>query len=136
MHHSNAAQRAHLGRLLRALAQNGITASVGCVSDSHYNAMAESRIELHKTELIRPPGPWSTVDRVELNNLGCFVRLNYRRLHGEMRLVPAGGVRDEILRFPSRGGNRRMRFPPTWGKNIVPFGHRVHLATCAYCTLP
>ena len=42
-----------------------IAASVGSVGSSYDNALAESINGLYKTELIRPRGPWRTLDTVE-----------------------------------------------------------------------
>jgi putative transposase len=46
------------------LAEAGIDASVGSVGDAYDNALAESVIGLYKTELIKPRGPWRTLDEV------------------------------------------------------------------------
>src|SRR3954452_23268832 len=46
------------------LAEAGIDPSVGSVGDAYDNALAESVIGLFKTELIKPRGPWRTVEQV------------------------------------------------------------------------
>jgi putative transposase len=48
------------------LAEAGISPSVGSVGDSFDNALAETINGLCKTELIKPRGPWKTVDDVEI----------------------------------------------------------------------
>jgi putative transposase len=48
------------------LAEAGIHPSVGAVGSSYDNALAETINGLFKTELIKPRGPWRTVDQVEL----------------------------------------------------------------------
>ena len=45
-------------RYTERLAEAGIEQSVGSVSDSFDNALAESIIGLYKTEVARPRGPW------------------------------------------------------------------------------
>jgi transposase InsO family protein len=47
------------------LAQAGIDLSVGSVGDA-YDALAETVIGLFKTELIKPRGPWRSVEQVEI----------------------------------------------------------------------
>jgi putative transposase len=44
----------------------GVDASVGTVGDALDNSLAESKIGLYKTELIRQHGPWRTCHQVEL----------------------------------------------------------------------
>jgi hypothetical protein len=46
----------------------GIDPSVRSVGDA-YDALAESVIELFKTELIKPRGPWRTVEQLEIATL-------------------------------------------------------------------
>jgi putative transposase len=48
------------------LAEAGISPSVGSVGDSFDNALAETINGLYKTELIKPRGPWKSVDDVEI----------------------------------------------------------------------
>jgi len=52
-------------RYTERLAEAGIAASVGSRGDSYDNALAETINGLYKTELIKPQGPWRTVDAVE-----------------------------------------------------------------------
>ncbi len=63
------------------LAQAGIAASVGSVGDSYDNALAETINGLYKTELIKPRGPWRTVDAVEYATAEYIEWFNHRRLY-------------------------------------------------------
>ena len=62
------------------LAEAGIDPSVGSVGDAYDNALAESVIGLFKTELIKPCGPWRTVEQVEIATLEYVDWFNHRRL--------------------------------------------------------
>ena len=62
------------------LAQAGIDPSVGSVGDAYDNALAETVIGLFKTELIKPGGPWRTVEQVEIATLEYVDWFNHRRL--------------------------------------------------------
>jgi putative transposase len=63
------------------LAEAGIAASVGSVGDSYDNALAETINGLYKTELIKPRGPWKTVDDVEIATAEWIDWFNHRRLY-------------------------------------------------------
>ena len=63
------------------LAEAGIAASVGSVGDSYDNALAETINGLYKTELIKPRGPWKTVDEVEIATAEWVDWFNHRRLY-------------------------------------------------------
>jgi putative transposase len=63
------------------LAEAGIAASVGSVGDSYDNALAETINGLYKTELIKPRGPWKTVDDVEIATAEWVDWFNHRRLY-------------------------------------------------------
>jgi putative transposase len=62
------------------LAEAGIDPSVGSVGDAYDNALAETVIGLFKTELIKPRGPWRTVEQVEIATLEYVDWFNHRRL--------------------------------------------------------
>jgi putative transposase len=49
------------------------------VGDAYDNALAESIIGLFKTELIKPQGPWRTVEQVEIATLEYVDWFNNRR---------------------------------------------------------
>ena len=63
------------------LADAGIAASVGSVGDSFDNALAETINGLYKTELIKPRGPWKSVDDVEIATAEWVDWFNHRRLY-------------------------------------------------------
>jgi putative transposase len=63
------------------LAEAGISPSVGSVGDSFDNALAETINGLYKTELIKPRGPWKTVDDVEIATAEWVDWFNHRRLY-------------------------------------------------------
>ena len=48
----------------------------------HTNALAESLIGLYKTELIKPRGPWHTIQEVDVATAAWVDWYNNRRLHG------------------------------------------------------
>jgi putative transposase len=62
------------------LAEASIAASVGSVGDSFDNALAETINGLYKTELIKPRGPWRTLDAVEFATAEWVDWYNHRRL--------------------------------------------------------
>jgi len=66
VHHSDRGVQYLAIRYTQRLADAGAVTSVGSKGDSYDNALAETINGLYKTELIRPRGPWRTVDEVEL----------------------------------------------------------------------
>ncbi|MBW0100907.1 IS3 family transposase [Pseudonocardia sp. KRD291] len=70
------------------LASASVAPSVGSVGDAYDNALAESTIGLFKTELIKPRGPWRTVEQVEIATLEYVDWFNHRRLHGSAADLP------------------------------------------------
>ena len=62
-------------------AEAGIVASVGGVGSSYDTALAESINGLDKTELIKPRGPWRTLDAVEIATADWVAWFNPPRLH-------------------------------------------------------
>ncbi|MFP5073242.1 IS3 family transposase, partial [Pseudonocardia nantongensis] len=70
------------------LAVAGAAPSVGSVGDAYDNALAESTIGLFKTELIKPRGPWRTVEQVEIATLEYVDWFNHRRLHSAAADMP------------------------------------------------
>lgn len=67
-------------RYTERLVEEGIEPSVGSVGDSYDNALAETVIGLFKTEVIRPRGPWRSLEAVELATLEWVDWFNHRRL--------------------------------------------------------
>jgi putative transposase len=68
-------------RYTERLAEANIAASVGTVGDSFDNALAETINGLYKTELIKPRGPWRTLDAVEFATAEWVDWFNHRRLY-------------------------------------------------------
>jgi putative transposase len=68
-------------RYTERLAEAGIAASVGSVGCSYDNALAETINGLYKTELIKPRGPWRTLDTVEIATAEWVDWFNHRRLY-------------------------------------------------------
>jgi len=75
-------------RYTERLAEAGAVASVGSKGDSYDNAMAEAFNSLFKAELVRNHGPWKNIDDLEIAVAEYIDWFNYRRLHGEIGLVP------------------------------------------------
>ncbi len=63
------------------LAEAGIQPSVGAVGSSFDNALAETVNGLYKTELIKPRGPWRSIDHVEYATAEWVDWFNHRRLY-------------------------------------------------------
>lgn len=74
-------------RYTERLTEEGIEPSVGSVGDSYDNALAETVIGLFKTEVIRPRGPWRSLEAVEFATLEWVDWFNNRRL-----LAPIGHI--------------------------------------------
>jgi putative transposase len=85
IHHNDAGSQYTAIAFTERLAEAGIDASVGSVGDAYDNALAESVIGLFKTELIKPRGPWRTVDEVEA------ATLHYVHWFNNDRLLEANG---------------------------------------------
>jgi putative transposase len=95
-------------RYTERLAEANIAASVGSVGSSYDNALAESINGLYKTELIKPRGPWRTLDAVKIATAEWVDWFNHRRLYEYCGDIPpvdglpagvvplaGGGVRHE-----------------------------------------
>jgi putative transposase len=76
------------------LEEAGIAASVGSVGDSYDNALAETINGLYKTELIKPRGPWKTLDQVELATAEWIDWFNYRRLYEYCGDIPPADLEE------------------------------------------
>jgi putative transposase len=87
VHHSDRGVQYVSIKYTERLAAAGIEPSVGSVGDSYDNALAETIVGLFKTELIRPRGPWRSLDAVEFATLEWVDWFNNRRL-----LEPIGNV--------------------------------------------
>lgn len=89
--HSDAGSQFTSIRYGERLAEIGATPSIGTVGDSYDNALAETVNGYYKTELVRGParpGPWKTVEDLELATLGWVHWHNTQRLHGYLGDIP------------------------------------------------
>lgn len=89
--HSDAGSQFTSVRYGERLAEVEAVPSIGTVGDSYGNALAETVNGYYKTELIRGParpGPWRTVEDVELATLGWVHWHNTSRLHGYLDDFP------------------------------------------------
>lgn len=89
--HSDAGSQFTSIRYGERLAEIGATPSIGTVGDSYDNALAETVNGYYKAELVRGParpGPWKTVEDLELATLGWVHWHNTERLHGYLGDVP------------------------------------------------
>ena len=80
VHHTDAGSQYTSIAVTERLAAAGAAASVGSVGDALDNALAESVIGLFKTELIKPRGPWRTIEQVEIATLEWVDWFNHHRL--------------------------------------------------------
>jgi putative transposase len=88
IHHSDRGSQYLAFSYTERLVEAGIEPSVGSRGDSYDNALAESVIGLFKTELIRPRGPWRTIEDVEFATLTWVDWFNTRRLLEPIGYVP------------------------------------------------
>jgi putative transposase len=89
--HSDAGSQFTSIRYGERLQEIGAVPSIGTVGDSYDNALAETVNGYYKAELIRGParpGPWQTVEEVELATLGWVHWHNTQRLHGYLDDLP------------------------------------------------
>lgn len=89
--HSDAGSQFTSLRWGERLAEIGAVPSIGSVGDSFDNALAETVNGYYKAELVRGPtrpGPWKTVEDVELATLSWVHWHNHQRLHGYLADVP------------------------------------------------
>jgi len=98
VHHSDRGAQYLAIRYTERLAEEGAVASVGSKGDSFDNALAETVNGLYKTELIRPRGPWRTVDQVELATAEWVAWWNKRRLHGACGGIPPAEFEEAYYR--------------------------------------
>ena len=89
--HSDAGAQFTSIRYGERLQEIGAVPSIGSVGDSFDNALAETVNGYYKAELVRGPdhpGPWKTVEELELATLGWVHWHNQERLHGFIGDVP------------------------------------------------
>lgn len=87
VHHSDRGSQYLSIRYSERLAEAGIEPSVGSVSDSYDNALAETINGLFKAEVIHRRGPWRSFEAVEYATLEWVDWFNNRRL-----LEPIGNI--------------------------------------------
>jgi putative transposase len=89
------------------LIEAGVDASVGSVGDGYDNALAETTIELYKTEKINREGPWRTLAEVELATLEWVDWYNHERLHSG-----CGGSPPAEFEQARSNNNTQDKLPP------------------------
>jgi putative transposase len=98
IHHSDRGSQYLSIRYTERLAKEGIEPSVGSRGDSYDNALAETIIELYKTEVIRRRGPWRTLEDVEFATLEWVWWFNHHRLLGPIGHVPPVELEEDYFR--------------------------------------
>lgn len=88
IHHNDRGSQYTSIAFTELLIEAGIDASIGSTGDSYDNALAETINGLYKTELIKPRGPWRTVEHVEIATLEWVDWFNHRRLYEHRGDVP------------------------------------------------
>jgi transposase InsO family protein len=88
VHHSDRGVQYLSIKYTERLAEAGIASSVGSCGDSYDNALAETVIGLYKTEVIRPGGPWRSLEAVELATLEWVNWYNNKRLLEPIGYLP------------------------------------------------
>ncbi|MGY1941759.1 IS3 family transposase [Nocardia gipuzkoensis] len=81
VHHTDRGSQYTSIAFTERLAEAGIQPSVGAVGSSFDNALAETINGLYKTELIKPRGPWRSVDHVEFATAEWVDWFNHRQLY-------------------------------------------------------
>lgn len=92
VHHSDAGSQYTAFTFTQALADAGISPSIGTVGDALDNALMESTIGLYKTELIHHlrTAPWSGLNEVEAETAGYVHWFNQTRIHLSIgKMAPA-----------------------------------------------
>ncbi|WP_248193757.1 IS3 family transposase [Micrococcus endophyticus] len=95
--HSDAGSQFTSIRYGERLAEIGATPSIRTVGDSYDNSLAETVNGQYKAELVRGParpGPWRTVEDLELATLGWVSWHTTQRLHGYLGDVPPAEFED------------------------------------------
>jgi len=88
VHHSDRGVQYLAVRYTERLGAEDAVCSVGSKGDSYDNALAETVNGLYKAELVRPQGPWRTVEALELATASWVEWWNTRRLHSWCGHVP------------------------------------------------
>ena len=80
-HHSDAGGQHTSFRFTPHLLESDIDASIGTVGDALDNTLTESMMVLRNTQLIKPLGPWHTIQEVDVTTAEYVDWHNNRRLH-------------------------------------------------------
>ena len=91
-------------RYTEHLLEAGIEPSVGSVGDSYDNAQAETVIDLYKSEIIHPQGPWRTLEAMEFATLEWVDWFNHRGLLEPIGYRPPAEVEAEYYAQESAVG--------------------------------
>ena len=124
VHHSDRGVQYLSIRYTERLAEAGIEASVGSIGDSYDNALAETIIGLYKAELIRPSGPWRTIEEVEFATLEWVAWFNNRRLLSSIGDIPPAefeAMYPSLRRSRSGSEGQPARGCPANGRIAEPF---------------
>ncbi len=103
--HSDAGSQYTALRFTERLADLGAAPSIGSVGDSYDNSMAESLNGIYKTELVKPAGPWRTVDQLEYATFEWVDWYNERRLHEQIGMIPP--AEKEAIYYASTQGQNQ-----------------------------
>ena len=87
-HHNDKGVQYATVRYTQRLVAAGAVASIGSTGDSYDNALAEAFNSLFKAELVRNRGLWAGIDELEIATAEYIDWFNYRRLHGEIGMIP------------------------------------------------
>ncbi len=115
IHHSDRGSQYVSIKYTERLAEAGIEPSVGSISDSYDNALAETINGLYKAEVIHPRGPWRSFEAVEFATLewvGLVQQPAASRAHWQHS---AGRSRGSLPRYAgasSEGGVTQTKWPP------------------------
>jgi hypothetical protein len=106
-----------------------------CIGTPPVEALAESIIGLFKPELIKPQGPWRTVEQVEIATLEWVDWFNHRRLFQTCGHIPPAELEHALpVNTPSspRPATQPHKPPDTPGRfNDDHAVHCVHLEPSA-----
>src|SRR5699024_3297909 len=93
-HHSDKGVQYVAIRYTERLAEAGAVASVGSTGDSYDNAPAEAFNSLFKAGRVCNRGVWESSDDLEIATVDYIDWFNYRRLHGEIGMIPPVELED------------------------------------------
>ncbi len=119
MHHTDRGSQYTSIAFSERLAEAGIQPSVGAAGSSYDNALAETINALYKAELIKPRGPWHSVDHVEFAPAEWVDWFNHRRLYRYCGDIPPAEM-ETLDKQPSNPpGSHTDRSPDTPGRFTV-----------------